>query len=626
MSALAQAWDRRWVIVWAVTIMAAFVVYFAGLSHEAIWYDESVSAAIAGRSAADILRFMPNENHPPLYYLLLHFATRLFGSSEWALRLPSALGAVGLVALGAGPARRVLGDRAALAYAGVVLFMPGILIYAHEARMYSLGTFAVTATVLHGFLAAQEGRRRDWIIFGMASLAAAYLHYYGLIAAALAQACVVLWALVYRREQRKSALLGAGLVLLGYLPWIWVVVGQTARVHRNGFWVPKVSGLGILAVLFRPFAYREIFLSFFPEVRPWMLVALLLSLILVVVGVVLVHKRRAKSERAFALLLLAVYLGTMLVALAISLVATSIFYNRYMMVCAGILALLVAIGIGQLPRAWSVAALAVFALANAPTMKNLYTQHFNLPFRQVLQAMESQIKPGDLVVTSSPASLGPSFYYFPQAVHFYAKNNIKGVSDEVVQVMSPRLHYSDGLKQLLATRRSFWHISDALGIGRDIADILAETPGWQLASEPRRFSGAPASLIDFTVTRYEQVAEPRMRAGYGDLKVHVSGLKPVGNLMVLINDRFPFEPNRLPFRIQTVGVSGEQMDATVSVLPHGDYVLLLIGDENGNYTSDPGEPIWIYNAEQAKQKGFVFDVLKFSFREPERAFEVHIRE
>jgi hypothetical protein len=96
----------------------------------------------------------------------------------------------------------------------------------------------------------------------------------------------------------------------------------------------------------------------------------------------------------------------------------------------------------------------------------------------------------------------------------------------------------------------------------------------------------------------------------------------VGNLIAVVHNHFPFEPNRLPFRAQVLGVVGEQMEVTISVVPHGDYVLLLIADESGNYTSDPGEPMWLYNQEEAKQKGFVFDVLKFSFREPERTFEV----
>jgi hypothetical protein len=68
MSALDRLWNRRTAIVWTVIIAVAFAVYFSGISHEAIWYDEAISAAIANRSFAEILAFMPNENHPPLLW------------------------------------------------------------------------------------------------------------------------------------------------------------------------------------------------------------------------------------------------------------------------------------------------------------------------------------------------------------------------------------------------------------------------------------------------------------------------------------------------------------------------------------------------------------------------------
>jgi hypothetical protein len=416
-------------------------------------------------------------------------------------------------------------------------------------------------------------------------------------------------------------LVAATLTLLGYLPWVAFLVRQTARVHRDGFWVPPVSGQGIFAAFFSPFAYRELFLRYFPEVRPWMATAFVLSAILVVAGVVRMLKKRAKVELAFFILLLGVYLGTMVVTVTLSMVATPIFYSRYVSVCLGLVALLVSLGLGQLPRGWTAGALAVFAIANALTMKDLYTQYFNLPFGQLLQAVGKEIKPGDLVVTSSMPSVGPSFYYFPEAVQFYSSNKLKGVGDEVVKVMSPPLHYDQGLKELLAHRESFWHITDSLGSGRDIAEVLADSPGWELASEPRTFTGtAPYSLINFSISKYEHTGRQGMLAGYGNIKLHVSGLRPVGDLIAVLHDRFPIEPNRLPFRAQVVDVASDHLDATISALPHGDYVLLLLHDESGNFQFDPGEGIWIYNQDQAALKGFVFDVLKFSFRETERPF------
>jgi uncharacterized membrane protein len=63
--------------------------------------------------------------------------------------------------------RRIFGNRTAFLYAIVVLFTPAVLIYAHEARMYSLAICAVTAGALYGYLAVTEYRARDWALFGV---------------------------------------------------------------------------------------------------------------------------------------------------------------------------------------------------------------------------------------------------------------------------------------------------------------------------------------------------------------------------------------------------------------------------------------------------------------------------
>lgn len=127
MSSVEHVSSRRAAMGWVIVIFAASVVYFTGISHEAIWYDEAVSVASDNHSFLDIIRMMPTENHPPLHFLLLYLARVALGNSEWAMRSLSAFGAVGLVGLGAGPVRRLLGNRTAVVYASVVLFMPVVL-------------------------------------------------------------------------------------------------------------------------------------------------------------------------------------------------------------------------------------------------------------------------------------------------------------------------------------------------------------------------------------------------------------------------------------------------------------------------------------------------------------------
>ncbi len=167
---------------WVAILAGAILAYSLGLTHEGFWYDEAYSAAMAEHPMPEILRLAASDVHPPLYYLLLRCVRLMLGNSEASLRLLSVLGAVAFVGLGAGPVRRLFGLRTSILYAVVALSTPAILIYAHEARMYSLLIPAVTASALYGYLAARDNLRRDWIVFGLSSLAAAYLHYYGAMA------------------------------------------------------------------------------------------------------------------------------------------------------------------------------------------------------------------------------------------------------------------------------------------------------------------------------------------------------------------------------------------------------------------------------------------------------------
>lgn len=265
MSTREHTQDLRTLILWIIIIAVACIFYATGITHESIWYDEAYSAIMADYSLGEIVTFIGYDNHPPLYYLLLRMVRVVLGNSDWALRFLSVLGAVGLVGLGAGPVRRIFGNKTAFIYAVLVLFTPAILIYAHEARMYTLAIFFVTAGVLYGYLAAQHNRTDYWACFGLATLAAAYLHYYALMAAFYTHLFVFLWILTKKREYLRPYLITGAAVLVGYLPWLIVFIGQIMDVN-SGFWLGPVTVDFILGALHKPFAYKE----FFPGMLPTM--------------------------------------------------------------------------------------------------------------------------------------------------------------------------------------------------------------------------------------------------------------------------------------------------------------------------------------------------------------------
>jgi 4-amino-4-deoxy-L-arabinose transferase-like glycosyltransferase len=501
MNDAAQPWTRRSILAWTAVIAAACAVYVAGIAHEPICYDEVMSDALARRPLGEMLALLRYDNHPPLFYVLLHAVRALLGNSEWALRALAAAGSIGLVALGAGPVRRLVGDRTALLYAGVALCMPVLLIYAHEARMYTLAALAVTAAAAYAVLAVRGGRRGDWIAFGVASLAAAYLHNYGLMAVFFAHAFVLGWVLIRRRERLAPCLWTSGVVAVGYAPWLPRVMAQAAQVKGQGFWVPPLSGRGLAEVLLRPFVYKELYPGY-PEVRSWMIAALVVSAALVLWGVADAWLRRDAEARTTGALLLTVYLGTIAAAIAVSLVILPVLFHRYLIVCTGVVALLTAMGAARLPgrgTAWTV--LAMFALLNARTLRDVYTQTLNAPMRQVTNDLRRELSPGDLIITSDSWSLGPSMYYLPEQVFFHTDNSWEAGWGQVLEVLVPPLHREQGLEELLSTRRSFWYLTCSIGFAKSILEIVDED-GWEAQGDPLVWPKLPYGAYGFTAQRY----------------------------------------------------------------------------------------------------------------------------
>jgi len=133
-------------------IALAFTRGVYGLGTQSLWWDESLSLQ---RANYDLPLVLSNEivltdasrqvitfdNHPPLYFLLLHFVVKLAGQSEFALRFPSLAFSVLTVPLLYVLGKRLFDRRVGLLAALFGAISPLYLWYSHEARMYTMLTF-----------------------------------------------------------------------------------------------------------------------------------------------------------------------------------------------------------------------------------------------------------------------------------------------------------------------------------------------------------------------------------------------------------------------------------------------------------------------------------------------------
>lgn len=480
---------------WIAIIIGACLVYAIGIRHESIWFDEAYSAVMTEHSFSQIISLAAIDKHPPLYFLLLRVVSTVLGTSDWALRTLSVVGAVALVSLGAGPVRRIFGDKTAYTYAAVTIFTPGILIYAHEARMYTLAIFTVTASALFGYLAAQHNRISDWICFGAACLAAAYLHNYALMAVFYLNIFIFLWLLIKKRPHLKSYVLTGGIVLAGYLPWAFVLFNQVKSIKQASL-IPPISPRLVMASFHTPFAYKYLF----PSITPIMSAVTSFSIGLIISGLIIAKKKDCKEELLFGLFLLLTSLFAIQTPILISRILTPIFHYRYTIVYTGLLLLLLSVGISVLPRqAMQYTAIGIFSILNLFTLKDIYTKQFNEPGKDIY--LQGEIQPGDLIITTDAYTLGPMLYYFPNAEHYFYVNHIEAQWEQMFTPFAERLHDEAELDELLAAHQSFWYITSSAGLSEPSWVFLQDKEGWEKSGQTRTYS-KPFAFRAFTVTKF----------------------------------------------------------------------------------------------------------------------------
>ncbi len=151
--------------VLGITLVAGILRFYL-IGEKSIWLDESFSLWIASHSLWEGWRWLIEvDQHPPLYYSLLHFWIGLFGSLESAARALSALASVLTIPVFYAGSRRLLDP----ATAGIAVFIlavsPFHVQFAQETRMYALLTLEVACVIyfLARLMTAQVPRGRDWV-------------------------------------------------------------------------------------------------------------------------------------------------------------------------------------------------------------------------------------------------------------------------------------------------------------------------------------------------------------------------------------------------------------------------------------------------------------------------------
>ena len=135
-----------WLLLIITLIGGGLRVVF--LDRNGLWLDETFSVWLANHSVGEMLPWLVKiDQHPPLYYLLLHYWIALTGDTPYNLRLLSVLFGAGTIPVIYLIGKRLSGAVVGLAAAVFLALSPFNLYFAQEARMYTLLTFNAAVAI-----------------------------------------------------------------------------------------------------------------------------------------------------------------------------------------------------------------------------------------------------------------------------------------------------------------------------------------------------------------------------------------------------------------------------------------------------------------------------------------------
>ncbi|MBV9660060.1 MAG: glycosyltransferase family 39 protein [Acidimicrobiales bacterium] len=382
----------------------------------ALWLDETISVNIARLPLRHIPGALSHDGAPPLYYVLLHFWMQVFGRGDFAVRALSGVISVGSLPVFWIAGRRLGGRTVAWVTFFLALTSPFAINYATTTRMYSLMILLSLLGYLAVARAFENPTRGRLVAVGLTTAALLYTHYWGLYLIIAAGGWLV-WR-VHRTARGRPVLRAMVAGSLLWVPWFPLFAYQS--LHTGTPWTSSASPGDLLHVF-----------ADYSGGGPWGALLMFATFLLFIVGtfgrtaapgtIVTIESpdgrtRQVPAGPAVVIELrprpgmgplVGIAVGTLVLAVALGIVADAAFVARYTAVVLPLFLLVTATGMAVVPgRQFRVACIAVLCLAGLLTGQSENAQDRTQAV-QVAAILNAQAQPGDMVVYC-PDQLGPA--------------------------------------------------------------------------------------------------------------------------------------------------------------------------------------------------------------------------
>ena len=213
------------------------VVKLLWLGTNELAHDEPFTVYWSQQPLGAFWEMLRTENNPPLYFLLIKAWSAFVPFEAALLRVPSAV----FSALAVWPlfllAHRLAGQRAALVASLLFTLNNYHYGFAHEVRAYSLFTLLATLGMWLLWRAKDKLGNGIRAMVGLSALNTllVYTHFFGWLAMGVQLLCVL--ALPELRPMRRNFLIGVGITLLWFSPYLVIFLSRLGSSVSQGTWL-----------------------------------------------------------------------------------------------------------------------------------------------------------------------------------------------------------------------------------------------------------------------------------------------------------------------------------------------------------------------------------------------------
>lgn len=215
-----------------------FYKHYIRIFDNNFWGDEAYTIRLSKMSFSEMIHATAGDVHPPLYYIIVQILCKIFGFHDYVYHLSSLIPYFLILLVSLTTIRKKWGIETAAILIAFVSLLDHSIQYAVEARMYEWGALFILLAYIELYNIIEYNQTKNYILFTIWGLCAAYTHYYCLVSVTFFYAAILLYMMLRKNFNLKMLLLTYGVTIICYLPWSYHLL-KSFRKTSSDYWIEE---------------------------------------------------------------------------------------------------------------------------------------------------------------------------------------------------------------------------------------------------------------------------------------------------------------------------------------------------------------------------------------------------